>query len=99
VFLALPPANASALMQEHLRRSVAAGPEMTEAQFAVIAEAQEVFTVPWYAGQHEDRVAVWQGAFGQRVDALFSHAENIHIFGSIGPEDEGLRRRIANAVG
>ena len=87
VFLALPPANASALMQERLRRSVAARPEMTEAQRALIAEAREVFTVAWYAGQHDNRVAVWQGPFGQRVDALFSHA------------DEGLRRRIANAVG
>lgn len=99
VFLALTPASASALMQEHLRRSVAARPEMTEAQRALIAEAHEVFTVAWYAGQHDDRVAVWQGPFGQRVDALFSHAENIRIFGSIGPEDEGLRRRIADAVG
>ena len=72
---------------------------MTEAQRAVIAEAQEVFTVAWYAGQHEERVAVWQGPFGRRVDAAFSHAENIRIFGSIGPEDEGLRRRIADAVG
>jgi hypothetical protein len=99
VFLALPPASASALMQEHLRRSVAARPEMNEAPRALIAGAQEVFTVAWYAGQHDDRVAVWQGPFGQRVDALFSHAENIRIFGSVGPEDEGLRRRIANAVG
>lgn len=99
VFLALPPASASALMQEHLRRSAAARPEMTEAQRAVIAEAREVFTVAWYAGEHDDRVAVWKGPFGQRVDASFSHAENIRIFGSIGPEDEGLRRRIANAAG
>jgi hypothetical protein len=58
-----------------------------------------VFTVAWYAGRHEDRVAVWQGPFGRRVDAAFSHAESIRIFGSIGPEEEGLRRRIADAVG
>ena len=48
VFFALPPESASALMQEHVRRSVAARPEMTEAQHAVILEAKEVFTVAWH---------------------------------------------------
>jgi hypothetical protein len=99
VFLALPPEHASALIQEHLRRSVVARPEMTAAQREVISQAQALFLPAWYAGQHEMRVAVWQGPFGQRVDQVFSREERIRLFGTIGPEDDGIRAKIADALG
>lgn len=96
--LVLAPEHASALVQEHLRRAVAARPEMTAAQREVIAEAQQIFTPAWCAGSDEMHVATWQGPFGQRMGDAFSVAERIRIFGSIGPEDEGIRQRIAEAT-
>ena len=90
--------QASALVQEHLRRSVAGRPEMTGAQREVVASAQRLFTPGWYSGPNEARVAAWQGDFGRRIDAVFSVAEKIRIFGAIGPEDEGIRLKIADAM-
>ena len=96
--LVLAPEHTSALVQEHLRRSVAARPEMTAAQREVIAQAQQIFTAAWCAGPDEMRAATWQGPFSQRMGDAFSVAERIRIFGSIGPEDEGIRQRIAEAM-
>jgi hypothetical protein len=45
------------------------------------------------------RVAVWQGPFGQRVDQVFSREERIRLFGTIGPEDDGIRAKIEDALG
>ena len=94
----LSPEQASVLVQEHLRRSIAARPEMNDAQRSAVALAQQLFTPAWYAGPHEIRVAAWQGELGQRIDEAFDLPETIRIFGSIGPEDEGLRAKIADAV-
>jgi hypothetical protein len=94
----LSPEQASVLVQEHLRRSIAARPEMNDAQRSAVALAQQLFTPAWYAGPHETRVAAWQGELGQRLDEAFDLPERIRIFGSIGPEDEGLRAKIADAV-
>lgn len=96
--LVLAPEHASALVQEHPRRSVAARPEMTAAQREVIAEAQQIFTPAWCAGSQELHASLWQGPFSQHMGEAFSVAERVRIFGSIGPEDEGIRRRIAEAT-
>ena len=96
--LVLAPEHASALVQEHPRRSVAARPEMTAAQRKVIAEAQQIFTPAWCAGSQELHASLWQGPFSQHMGEAFSVAERVRIFGSIGPEDEGIRRRIAEAT-
>lgn len=94
----LSPVQVSALVQEHLRRCVAARPEMTDEQRGAIAFASEVFTPAWYDGGYEARAAAWQGELGERIDKVFSLPETIRIFHTIGPEDEGLRAKIADAV-
>lgn len=96
--LVLAPEQTSALVQEHLRRSVEARPDMTAAQRAVMGEAQQIFTPAWCAGSTEMRAATWQGPFSEHMSDAFSMAERVRIFGSIGPEDEGIRRRIAEAT-
>jgi len=96
--LAFAPEHVSALVQEHLRRSIAARPEMTVLQREVISQAQQLFTPAWYSGPPEMHVAAWQGDFGQRIGDAFSVPERMRIFGSIGPEDEGIRARIADAL-
>ncbi len=98
VLLVLAPEHASALLQEHLRRSVAARPDMTAAQREVIAQAQQIFTPAWCAGSQEMHAATWQGSFSQSMGDAFSVAERIRIFGSIGPEDDDIHRRIAEAT-
>ena len=99
VFLALSPEHASAVMQEHLRRSVASCPRMPAAQRDAIARAQHLFTPAWYAGKDEMRGAVWRGPFGQRLDDVFSLEEKIRFFATIGPEDDGMRARIDDSPG
>lgn len=94
----LSPEQASALVQEHLRRSVAARPEMTDEQRGAVALAQELFTPAFYTAPHETRAAAWQGELGQRIDKAFSLPEKIRIFHTIGPEDDWLRAKIADAV-
>jgi hypothetical protein len=40
----------------------------------------------------------WYTALGQRADDAFTRAERIRVFKSIGPEDDGIRTRIADAT-
>ncbi len=96
VVLELPPATASAIMREHLQR--AARPEMTAEQREVIADVAELLSPAWFTEKRALRVMAWHRAFGERINRTFELAEKIRVFESIGPEDEGLRRRIAEAA-
>jgi hypothetical protein len=95
--LLLSPAEKSALVQEHLRRSIAARPWLTEEQRAVIDLAREAMTPAWYEATPEERQR-WGDRWGQRIGEAFDHGEFIRIFGSIGPEDEAIRQMIAEAT-
>lgn len=97
VVLGLPPALASAIMQEHLRR--AAGPEMTAEQREVIANVREFLTPAWFTSERQARVMACHRAFGERIASEFTVAENIRVFEAIGPEDDWVRRRIVDAGG
>lgn len=98
VVLALPPASASAIMRDHLQRTGAAHSGMTEEQREVIADVGAFLSPAWFAGERQARVTAWHRAFGQRIDGAFTLAEKIRIFESIGPEDDGIRRKIAEAT-
>ncbi len=86
----------SALVQEHLQRSIDARPSMTEDQRAAIALARELMTPAWYRATSEERER-WSKTWADRSCAAFDTPEWIRIFGSIGPEDDAIRQKIANA--
>jgi hypothetical protein len=98
VVLALPPASGSAIMRDHLQRASAAQPGMTEEQREVVADVGAFLSPAWFAGERQARVTAWQRAFGQRIDGAFTLAERIRVFESIGPEDDGIHRKIADAT-
>lgn len=86
----------SALVQEHLQRSIEARPGMTRDQQAAITLAHQLMTPAWYEATPDERQRgskVW----ADRSRAVFDTPEWIRIFGSIGPEDEDMRQKIASA--
>jgi hypothetical protein len=98
VALVLPPVQASAILREHFRHAVAARPQMTAEQLEVITATSSLVTPAWVAMERQARVMAWHAAIGEPADDAFTLAERIRIFESIGPEDDGLRRRIADAA-
>jgi hypothetical protein len=95
VALALPVVLASAIMDEHLQRA-GADAGRTEEQREVIADVRAYMSPTWWAGEPVARAMAWQREIGERVDETFTLADRIRIFESIGPEDDGIRRRIAD---
>ena len=66
---------------------------MTVEQRQVIADVGAFLSPAWFAGERQERVTAWHRAFGQRIDGAFALAEKIRVFESIGPEDDGIRRK------
>jgi hypothetical protein len=87
----------SALVQEHLQRSIEARPGMTSDQYAAIALARELMTPAWYEATPDERQR-GSKTWAARSRAVFDTPEWIRIFGSIGPEDEDVRRKIAGSI-
>jgi hypothetical protein len=98
VFLRLSPEARSALVQEHLRRCVAARPWLTTEQRDVIDLARESLTPAWYDTTFDDRQRRSK-SWGPPSLAAFGTSEWILIFGSIGPEDEAIRKTIEESMG
>jgi hypothetical protein len=98
VALELPSAAASAILREHFRRAIASRPEMTAEQRELIAATSDFVSPAWVATERQTRVMAWHAVFGQRIDRAFTLAERIRVFESIGPEDDGIRARIADVT-
>lgn len=98
VVLVLPPVQASAILREHFRCAVEARPAMTAEQREVIAATSSFITPAWFASERQARVTAWYAAIGEDADDAFTLAERIRIFESIGPEDDGIRARVADAT-
>ena len=94
---ALPPAIQAALMAEHLRRSVAARPDMNDEQRAVIAHVQELLTHTWYVEDGDARQRVWDRGLLERSTAAFREPEWHRIFSTLGPECDECRARYEDA--
>jgi len=90
VFVRLSPEARSALVQEHLRRCVDARPWLTPEQRDVIDLARESLTPAWFEATFDDR---------QRRSKMWGAPEWIRLFGSIGPEDEAIRKTIEASTG
>jgi hypothetical protein len=93
VVAALPTAQAWAVMDEHFR---IAGEDAgrTAAQRELIADVRAYLSPAWWAAERVERNGAWIREFGEREMRAFGLADRVRIFESIGPEDEGVRKRI-----